>query len=72
MCYSSCEGWRSYKKDATREKDASREETELRPEAVPEEAPEPQVQAEESKLWAYLAQLEESTTQEPDPVRENV
>jgi hypothetical protein len=66
MCYSSCEGWRSSKKDATRE------ETELRPETVPEEATEPQVQAEESKLWAYLAQLEESTVQEPDPVRENV
>ncbi|MCU1533245.1 MAG: hypothetical protein JWO49_2816 [Arthrobacter sp.] len=66
MCYSSCEGWRNYKKDA------AREETETRPETAPDEAPEPQVQAEESKMWSYLAQLDESTVREPDPVRQNV
>ena len=66
MCYSSCEGWRNYRKDRARESN------ETRPETRPDEAPEPQVQAEESTLWAYLAQLEESTSQAPDPVRENV
>jgi hypothetical protein len=52
MCYSSCEGWRNYRKDRARESN------ETRPETRPDEAPEPQVQAEESRMWAYLAQWE--------------
>jgi hypothetical protein len=65
MCYSSCEGWRNYKKDAAREAEGRRE-------TMPTDVPEPQVQAEESRMWAYLAQLEESTIREPDRVSENV
>jgi hypothetical protein len=61
MCYSSCEGWRNYNKDAAREAEGRRE-------TMPKDVPEPQVQAEESRMWAYLAQLEESTIQEPDRV----
>lgn len=62
MCYSSCAGWRNYRKEAARE-------AEDRPETRPAETSEPQVQAEESRMWAYLARLEE--TAEKDRVREN-
>jgi hypothetical protein len=61
MCYSSCEGWRNYRKEAAREAESGRE-------TLPDEAPEPQVQADESKMWAYLAQLEESTDREPERI----
>lgn len=53
MCYSSCEGWRSYRKDHSRE-------TEDRQETRPDQAPEPQAQTEESRMWAYLARMEKS------------
>ncbi|MFE4544013.1 hypothetical protein [Arthrobacter sp. NPDC056727] len=62
MCYSSCEGWRNYRKEAARE-------AEGHPEARPAETPEPTVQAEESRMWAYLARLQE--TAEKDRIREN-
>jgi hypothetical protein len=64
MCYSSCEGWRSYRKEAAKEAEA-------RPEARPAETPEPQVQAEESRMWAYFARLEETADRERDRIREN-
>ncbi|MFC7849499.1 hypothetical protein ACFUTU_13595 [Arthrobacter sp. NPDC057388] len=62
MCYSSCEGWRNYRKEAAREAEGRRE-------AKPAETTESQVQAEESRMWAYLARLEEAA--EKDRVREN-
>lgn len=65
MCYSSCEGWRNYKKDNAREAQGRRE-------SSPDEAPEPQVQAEESKMWAYLAKLEQSAAERPDRISERV
>lgn len=65
MCYSSCEGWQYYKKDRARE-------TEGRRETRPDEVPEPQVQAEESRMWAYLAQLEKSAADKPDRISERV
>jgi hypothetical protein len=64
MCYSSCEGWRNYKEDRAREAEGHRT-------TSPDEAPEPQVQAEESKMWAYLAKLEQSAA-EPDRISEGV
>ncbi|RAM36354.1 hypothetical protein ACHMXB_06675 [Arthrobacter sp. UC242_113] len=64
MCYSSCEGWRNYRKEAAKE-------AEGRPEARPAETPEPQVQAEESRMWAYLARLEETADRDRDRIREN-
>ena len=62
MCYSSCEGWRNYRKEAARE-------AEGRPESKPAGTPDPQVQAEESRMWAYLARLQEAA--EKDRIREN-
>ena len=62
MCYSWCEGWRIYRKEAARE-------AEGRPESKPAETPDPQVQAEESRMWAYLARLQEAA--EKDRIREN-
>ncbi|MDQ1593458.1 MAG: hypothetical protein QOH40_14 [Arthrobacter pascens] len=66
MCYSSCEGWRNYRKDRARESN------ETRPETRSDEAPEPQVQAEESRMWAYLAQWEKDAAEKPDRISENV
>lgn len=65
MCYSSCEGWQNYRKDAARE-------AEERGETGSQEAPEPQVQAEESRMWAYLARLQESADMKPDRISERV
>jgi hypothetical protein len=65
MCYSSCEGWQNYRKDARRE-------AEERGETGSREAPEPQVQAEESRMWAYIAELEEQAQMEADRDREKV
>jgi hypothetical protein len=65
MCYSSCEGWQYYKKDHAREAEGRRE-------TSPDVAPEPQVQAEESKMWADLAKLEQSAVEQPDRVSEGV
>jgi hypothetical protein len=65
MCYSSCEGWQYYRKGAAQE-------AEEHGEAGPKEAPEPQVQAEESRMWAYIAKLEERAEMEPDRISEKV
>jgi hypothetical protein len=65
MCYSSYEGWRYYRKDAAQE-------AEERAETGPKEAPEPQVQAEESRMWAYIAKLEERAGMKPDRISEKV
>ncbi|APX03897.1 hypothetical protein [Arthrobacter sp. QXT-31] len=62
MCYSSCEGWRNYRKEAARKAKG-------RPESKPAGTPDPQVQAEESRMWAYLARLQEAA--EKDRIREN-
>ena len=64
MCYSSCEGW-NYRKDRARK---SSERTETKPDEVPE----PQVQAEESRMWAYLARLEKNAADQPDRISEKV
>jgi hypothetical protein len=64
MCYSSCEGW-NYRKDRARKSDD-------RQETRPDEVPEPQVQAEESRMWAYLAQLEKNAADQPDRISEKV
>ncbi|MDQ0634076.1 hypothetical protein QFZ40_001985 [Arthrobacter pascens] len=65
MCYSSCEGWQNYRKDAAREAEERRE-------TGSRETREPQVQAEESRMWAYIAQLEERAEMEADRIREKV
>lgn len=65
MCYSSCEGWRSYRKDRARESEDSQE-------TRPDKAPEPQVQTEESRMWAYLAQWEKDAAEKPDRISESV
>ncbi|MBT2533833.1 hypothetical protein J7E83_17215 [Arthrobacter sp. ISL-48] len=65
MCYSSSEGWHYYRKDAVQE-------AEERGETGAKEAPEPQVQAEESRMWAYIAKLEESADLKPDRISEKV
>lgn len=64
MCYSSREdfGWGT-KKDAVRKPEGLRETT-------PAEHPEPRVQAEESKLWAFLARRREH--QAPKPMADRI
>jgi hypothetical protein len=65
MCYSSCEGWQYYRKDAAKE-------AEQRGETGSNEVPEPQVQAEESRMWAYIAKFEERAEMKPDRISEKV
>jgi hypothetical protein len=65
MCYSSCEGWQNYRKDAARE-------AEERGETRSRETRETEVKAEESRMWAYIAQLEERAEMEADRIREKV
>ncbi|HEY8702625.1 MAG TPA: hypothetical protein VIM08_16930 [Arthrobacter sp.] len=65
MCYSSCEGWQNYRKDAARK-------AEERGHTGSPEAPEPQVQADESRMWTYIAQLEETAEAEAGRMSEMV
>ncbi|XAS69099.1 hypothetical protein V3C33_07540 [Micrococcaceae bacterium Sec5.7] len=65
MCYSSCEGWQNYRKDAAREAEGHGD-------TSSKETPEPQVQTEEARMWTYIAQLEEGAALEPDRISEKV
>ncbi|WP_104141209.1 hypothetical protein [Arthrobacter sp. ZGTC131] len=68
MCYSSREdfGWGT-KKDATRKPEERRD-------TAPAETPEPRAQADEAKLWAFLARRREHMAPKPmtDRVHEKV
>ncbi|NKX56258.1 hypothetical protein [Arthrobacter mobilis] len=64
MCYSSHRdfGW-SVRKDAVRKPERQRE-------PAPEERPEPQVQADDDRLWAFLVQDKDTAPEER--IREKV